>query len=380
MRVGIVAGEASGDILGAGLARALRERVPDVELRGIAGPRMRAAGVEPVFDAEELAVMGLFEVLGRLPRLLSVRRGLLRDMETWRPDVFIGIDSPDFNLPVETRLKRGGIRTVHYVSPSVWAWRPGRTRVVERAADSVLCLFPFEPDHYTDTKVRAVYVGHPLADVLAPDEAGRLAARRALALDDTGPVVAVLPGSRGSEVRHLGPAMAGAVALLARRSPCPQFVAPMVSDALRAQFARQCERYAPGVRVALVRDDSVTVLAAADVVLTASGTATLEALLLEKPMVVGYRLARLTAWVLRTFGLLGIERFSIPNLLADAAIVPELLQEAATAEALAGAVARLLDLPEARAVQVTALHEVRERLRAGADARAADAVLATARG
>lgn len=379
MKVGIVAGEASGDILGAGLVGALRERVPGVEFRGIAGPRMRAAGVHALFDAEELSVMGLVEVLGRLPRLLSIRRQLLAAMAAWRPDVFVGVDSPDFNLPVETRLRAGGTRTVHYVSPTVWAWRPGRTTTIERAADELLCLFPFEPDHYAKTGLRATYVGHPLADLLSPLSYPRDSARSALALATDAPVIAILPGSRGSELRHLGVHMADAVALLAQRRPQPQFVAPMVDDVLQARFGALLERRAPAARVALVREDSRMVMAAADVVLAASGTATLEAMLLERPMVVAYRLAPVTAWVLRTFGMLGIDRFSIPNVLADATVVPELLQERATGAAMAAAVTRLLDQPDARSLQVEALRGLAGRLRAGADARAAEAVLAAAK-
>ena len=370
LRVGLVAGEASGDILGAGLVNALRARIPNAEFRGIAGPRMRAAGVQSLYDADELAVMGLFEVLGRLPRLLAVRRGLIAAMSEWRPDLFIGIDSPDFNLPVETRLKRAGLRTVHYVSPTVWAWRPGRVATVEKAADAVLCLFPFEPAHYSRG---ARFVGHPLADRLVLDEARRVETRERLGCAGDAPVVAVLPGSRGSEIAHLGPVFAGAIARLGAHA---RVVAPMVNERLAAKFARDCERHAPGVRVTLTREESRLVIEAADVVLAASGTATLECLLLDRPMVVAYRLNALTIWVLRTFGLMRIERYSLPNLLADAPIVPEFIQEDATPARLAAAVEALLTDASARGKQTAAFAAVRERLRTGADARAAEAVLA----
>lgn len=371
LRIGIVAGEASGDILGAGLVTAIKARCPEAEFRGIAGPRMVEAGVTALFDADELAVMGLFEVLGRLPRLLRVRRELTAAMTAWRPDVFIGIDSPDFNLPVETRLKRAGLRTVHYVSPTVWAWRPGRVATVARAVDRVLCLLPFEPAYYEDI---GQFVGHPLADRLAFDEARRAQTRERLGFDGDAPVVAVLPGSRGSEVKNLGAVFAGAIGKLG----VDRVVAPMVNDRLAAQFARDCERQAPGVRVVVTREDSRLVIEAADVVLAASGTATLECLLLDRPMVVAYRLAPLTAWVLRTFGLLKIDTFSLPNLLAGTRVVPELIQQAATPERLAIALTLLLEDGDARAAQQTAFARARDLLKTGADERAADAVLKVA--
>lgn len=378
MRVGIVAGEASGDSLGAGLVESLRRMVPDAEFRGIAGPRMAAAGVQPLFDATELSVMGLVEILGRLPRLMSIRRTLLNEMRAWRPDVFIGIDSPDFNLPVEMRLRTAGLRTVHYVSPTIWAWRPERVKVVARAADAVLCLFPFEPEHYAGTGVEATFVGHPLADRLAPDAAARAQLRDAYGLHPGVPVVALLPGSRAGEVRRLGPVFAGAMQRLAARADAPAFVAPMVSDALAVQFGRQCRRHAAGVPVALLREDSRSVIAASDVVLTTSGTATLETMLLDRPMVVAYRLAPLTAWLIKRFKLMRIEAYSQPNLLAGRRIVPERIQRDANPAALAEAVGTLLDDPAAMAAQREAFAPLRDLLKQGADDRAAEAVIAVA--
>ena len=371
LKVGLVAGEASGDILGAGLVAAIKSRHPDAEFRGIAGPRMVEAGVTALYDADELAVMGLFEVLGRLPRLLRVRRGLVDAMAEWRPDVFIGIDSPDFNLPVETALKRAGLRTVHYVSPTVWAWRPGRVATVAQAADRVLCLLPFEPAYYEGI---AEFVGHPLADRVAFDEARRAQTRERLGFAGDAPVVAVLPGSRGSELKNHGAAFAGAIGELG----VDRVVAPMVNDRLAARFARDCERHAPGIPVVVTREDSRLVIEAADVVLAASGTATLECLLLDRPMVVAYRLAPLTAWVLRAFGLLRIDTFSLPNLLAGARVVPELIQQDATPDRLAVAVSLLLEDGAARTAQHAAFARIRDVLKTGADERAATAVLKVA--
>ncbi|MCA1799232.1 MAG: lipid-A-disaccharide synthase [Xanthomonadaceae bacterium] len=381
LRVAVIAGEASGDILGAGLVDAIRVLDPDAEFRGIAGPRMQAVGVDALFAADELSVLGLAEVLGRLPRLLKVRRELVAALCEWRPDVYVGIDSPDFNLPVARKLRGAGMHTVQYVSPTVWAWRPGRVKGIARAVDCVLCLFPFEPSHYEGSGTDAVFVGHPLADQLVPPGAEeRVELRKSLGLDPDGVVLAVLPGSRRSELTNLGPAFAGAIGALSRRAgPVPHFIAPMLSDTHAAQFARMCERYAPGVPVQLVREDSRRVLAAADFVLTKSGTASLEALLLDRPMVVGYRVAPLTAWILRTFGLLRIRAFAMPNLLAGGDIVPELIQEACTAESLAAAMGTLLDHPDTAAAQRTAFAALRGVLKAGASARAAAEVVRVAK-
>lgn len=377
LRVAVVAGEASGDILGAGLVESIRALHPDAEFRGIAGPRMQAAGVDALFASDELAVLGLAEVLGRLPRLLRVRRELVAALRAWQPDVYVGIDAPDFNLPVARRLRGAGLRTVQYVSPTVWAWRPGRVKGIARAVDLVLCLFPFEPGHYEGSGTDAVFVGHPLADQLAPPGIeARAELRKSLGLDATGAVVAVLPGSRRSELHNLGPSFAGAIGALARRDGAvPRFIAPMLDDGHATLFARMCERHAPGAPVQLVRDDSRRVLAAADFVLTKSGTASLESLLLDRPMVVGYRVAPLTAWILRTFGLLRIRAFAMPNLLAGAPVVPELIQEACTADGLAAAVGTLLDDPDAAAAQRTAFAALRDVLKADASVRAAAAVV-----
>lgn len=373
LRIALVAGEASGDLLGAGLARALKARYPDAVLEGMAGPEMVAAGVEPVWRSDELAVMGLFEVLRHLPRLLRLRAAIVERYSATPPDVLIGIDSPDFTLGIERRLKARGVPTVHYVSPSVWAWRAGRVAGIAEAADRVLCLLPFEPAHYAGSATRAEFVGHPAADALRPVDDPR-PARRALGLAEEGELVAVLPGSRAGEVARVGAPFAAAIARIHAARPATRFVAPMVSEALDARFAALLERHAPGVPVTRIRGRSREVLAACDAALCASGTATLETMLLGRPMVVGYRLAPLTHWLLTALGLIKVSRFALPNIVAGAEVVPELMQGECTPERLAGAMLLLLSDDALRARQVAALRAQRAALAVGADARAAAVV------
>ena len=379
LRVGLVAGEASGDLLGAGLARALRRRYPDAHLAGIAGPAMQAEGVVSWAPMDQLSVMGLAEVLRHLPGLLALRRNLLDAFERFRPHVVVGVDAPDFNLGLERRLRERGLRTIHYVSPSIWAWRPGRVHAIARAADEVLCLLPFEPPLYAAHGVAARFVGHPMADDI-PLQPNYAAARLELGVeqDGHGPVVALLPGSRHGEVERVGSVLAAAAGLLASRRPGIRFVAAMASPALRERFAAQLAQHAPGVDVRILDGRSRTVMAAADVVLLASGTATLEAALLKRPMVVVYRLAPLTVGIVRGLRLMKTENFSLPNLLAGEALVPELIQEDATPEKIAHEAGRLLDDAPQRArleARFTELHRVLQR---DADREAARAVLAMA--
>jgi len=375
LRIGLVAGEASGDQLGVGLMRAIARQRPDTRFAGIGGPQMTAAGLDAWWPAERLSVMGLAEVIRHLPGLLSLR-GKLRDRFVyWRPDVVVGIDSPDFNLGLEIGLRKRGIKTVHYVSPSVWAWRPRRVRKVRRATDTVMCLLPFETAPYRDVGVRAVFVGHPLADRL-PEKPDRLAARRALGVDPSATVVAVLPGSRAGELNRLGDVFAGALAWLSRRRPDLRFLAPMASEALDRQFADRLESRSGGAPVTRVAGRSHEVMTASDVVLTASGTATLEAGLIKRPMVVAYRVAPLTEWLLRGFRMLQIDRFALPNLLAGQDLVPEFLQDAVTPEALGSAVLRWLDDAPARERLERELVRLHDLLRRNADERAAETVLA----
>jgi lipid-A-disaccharide synthase len=379
LRIGLVAGEASGDQLGAGLIRAITARCPDTEFAGVGGPGMAAAGQELWWPAEKLSVMGLAEVARHLPGLLRLRRQLRDRLLAWRPDVVVGIDSPEFNLGLERMIRSRGVPTAHYVSPSIWAWRPRRLRKIRRAAAAVLCLFPFETAPYTDIGMRAEFVGHPLADRL-PMEPDRAAARHGLELGEEETVVAVLPGSRATELRYLGEDFAGAVGWLAARRPALRFVAPMASDALSEQFSAQIESRAPGVPVRFVRGESHSVMAAADVALLASGTAALEACLIKRPMVVAYRVAPFTRWLLQAFRMLNIDRFALPNLLAGRDLVPEILQDRVTPEALGTAVLRWLDDPAAREVLARECQRIHEHLRQGADERAAQAVLSLCAG
>jgi lipid-A-disaccharide synthase len=372
--IAVVAGEASGDNLGAALITALRARSPDVRIIGVAGPRMRAAGCEALADAEELAVMGLTEVLRHLPRLLKLRRGLITRFTAARPDVFVGIDAPEFNLGLAARLKAQGIRTVQYVSPQVWAWRQGRVRGIGEACDRILCLLPFEPPFYERHGIVARFVGHPLADQF-PMEPDRGAARAGLGLPAGETVVAVLPGSRMGEVSRLAAPFAGAAAWLAARRPGLRFVAPMVNAAVRARFEAAWAQAAPGVPVQIVDGRSRDVLAAADVVLVASGTATLETLLSKRPMVVAYRLGTVTAFLLQRLGLVKVQHFSQPNLLAGREVVPELFQDAATPEALGAAVLDWLESPERVAPLQATFADVHAQLRRGGADLAAEAVL-----
>lgn len=371
LRVAVVAGEVSGDILGAAFIHALRERHPQAEFLGVAGPRMQAAGCRPLAAAEELAVMGLFEVLAHLPRLWRLRRRLASELQSWQPDVFVGIDAPSFNIGLARQLKAGGVRTVQYVSPQLWAWRQGRVRHMHRSCDQVLCLLPFEPPFYAGHGVEAEFVGHPLADQI-PLESQREAARRELGLAADARVVALLPGSRRGEVQRLAPAMLGAARLLAAREASLQFLAPMASATARAEF----ERAGPlPANLRLLDGQARLALQAADAALVASGTATLEALLCQCPMVVAYRFSAFTAWVARLLKLFRLPWFSLPNLLAGEALVPEFYQDAVQPQALADAVAAIQQ-PGVRREQLLArFAAIHRTLRVGGAQRAADAVL-----
>jgi lipid-A-disaccharide synthase len=374
LTVALVAGEASGDNLGVALMHAIRARVPGARFVGVAGPRMRAAGCELVADSEELAVMGLAEILRHLPRLVRLRRHVRDAILAARPDVFVGIDAPEFNLGLARQLKRAGLRTVQYVSPQVWAWRQGRVRTIGASCDLVLCLLPFETRFYAEHGVSAEFVGHPLADQY-PLVSDRGEARRALGVPGDATVVAVLPGSRMSEVSLLGRDFAGACAWLATRRPALTFVAPMVSARVKAEFQAAWHAVAPDLGVRLLDGHAREALAAADVVLVASGTATLETLLAKRPMVVAYRFAPLTAFLLRRLGLVKVAHFSQPNLLVGRAVVPEFLQEQVQPAALGAALLAQLDDTAARHDLEREFATVHEALRRGGADRAATAIL-----
>ena len=372
MRIGLVAGEASGDLLGAGLIRAIRARVPGATFEGVAGPEMVAAGCERWEDADALAVFGMIEPIAHIPRLLRLRRSLIRRWRESPPDVFVGIDAPDFNLGLEKALRQSGIKTVHYVSPTVWVWRAGRIKTVRRAADLVLCIFPFEKAIYDEHGVDAVFVGHPKADML-PAQVDVQAARRRLGLGE-GRLVAILPGSRTSEVDRLGPQFAAAAALVARQCDDVRFVTAVASSKLRSAIEAQVAATGIGDRFTLVDGNSIDVLSAANVVMLAAGTAALETALLGKPTISAYQVSKLSAAMIRLMGL-RTRYYTMPNLMADELLVPEFIQEEMTPEALADAVVGLLNDPARREAISSRFAKLRAELALGADECAADAVI-----
>ncbi|MFZ0497935.1 MAG: lipid-A-disaccharide synthase [Steroidobacteraceae bacterium] len=378
LRVGMVAGESSGDQLGAALITALRERVPDLQCFGVAGPKMIAAGCEAWAEADELAVMGLTEVLPHLPRILWLRAALIRRFLAAPPDVFVGIDAPTFNLGVERRLKDQGIKTVQYVAPQVWAWRQGRARKIGRACDLVLCLLPFETAFYSRHRVQAVFVGHPLADQI-PLQVDRQAARAALGLSAAATIVALLPGSRIGEIERLGTDFLQAAAWLAERRPDLEFIAPMATGRAREVFESKRAEVPTAPKISVLEGRAQQALAACDAAIVASGTATLETLLSRRPMVVAYRFGAFTAFLLRTLRLVKVPYFSQPNLLLGRALVPEFLQEQVNGAALGEALLGRLSDPAYLQQLDEAFLEIHETLRGGAAARAADAILAMLR-
>ncbi|WP_231760030.1 lipid-A-disaccharide synthase [Microbulbifer elongatus] len=371
----MLAGEASGDILGAGLIAALQKRFSSVEVVGIAGPRMLALGAQSLFPMERLSVMGLVEPLKRLPELLKIRRTLREQFIANPPDIFIGIDSPDFNLGLEEALRAAGIPTVHYVSPSVWAWRRGRIKKIARAVDHMLTLLPFEADFYREHQVPVTFVGHPLADEI-PLDVDVAEARRALGFTEQDEIVALLPGSRGGEVRLLGPLFLQAALWCQQRRPGLKFVLPAASSERRAQLEQQLAQ-APALQelsLTMIDGNSQQALAASDAVLIASGTATLETMLMNKPMVVAYKMAALSYAIFSR--MLHTPWVSLPNLLAHKELVPEILQDDATPEALGAAVLNYFHDPLAGDQLRREFSEMHQELRRNASQKAADAVCA----
>ncbi len=370
-RIVIVAGEASGDQLGAGLIRALRQQYPQAEIAGVGGPQMQAAGFDLWVDQEQLAVMGLFEVLRHLPRLLRLRRTLYQRCLDWQPDVFLGIDAPDFNLPLARRLRRAGLRTAHYVSPSVWAWRQGRVRGIRASVDLMLTLFPFEGDFYARHGVPHVCVGHTLADSLSASPDAQ-AQRQALGVTADGPLLAVLPGSRQSEVRFLWPDFLAAARQLREQLPALQVLVPAASPARRKQIEALLNRD-DHTWVRVLDGQSHAVLTACDAALLASGTAALEAALLKKPMVVGYRFSALTYWLGKW--LVKTPWFSLPNILAQREVVPELMQYDLSPERAARETLAMLTDPQRRQDCIETFHRLHADLARQADQQAAQALL-----
>lgn len=374
MRIALIAGETSGDQLGGPLIAALRARFPDAEFAGIGGPEMSAAGLTAWHRADELAVMGLVEVLRHLPRLLKLRRNVHQQLLRWRPDVFIGIDAPDFNLGLERRLRGAGIPTVHYVSPSVWAWREQRAQKIGASADRVLCLFPMEPAIYARHGVDARFVGHPLADrfELQPD---RAAARRQLGISEDATVLAVLPGSRLGEIRRLARDFVAAALICQQKCPDGLYlIAPMATPACRAAFEQVLSDLNAQTRLRVLDGQAQLAMQAANVVLVASGTAALEVMLSKRPMVVGYRIAALSYWIVRTFGLLKSASVSLPNILAGRAVVPELLQDDCRPDHLADALLRLMPGSTSATQQIEGFIAQHRALQGGGASAAAAAI------
>lgn len=375
-QIAFLAGEASGDLLAAQVLPELQRRSPADELVGVGGDRMIAAGLVPWHHASILAVRGYVEVLRHLPRLIALRRSLAQRLIAQPPRAFVGVDAPDFNLGLEARLKAAGLRTVHFVSPSIWAWRPERIEIVRRAVDHMLLIFPFEQAIYDAAGIRATYIGHPLARMI-PREPDPAAARARLGLAAGGPLVAILPGSRADEVRWCGPAFLAAAARMLAAEPALHFVVPAADAARRAQIEALLAAH-PTLAAATTLTDgrSHDALEAADAVLVASGTATLEAALYKKPLVIAYLMPRLSAWIMRRKGL--IPWVGLPNILAREFLVPELLQEDATPERIARAMLEQLE-PTRRAQLVERFAEMQESLTRDTPALAAEAILATAR-
>ncbi len=373
LRFALIAGEASGDQLGAGLIAEIKFRYPDAQFVGIGGDLMRQVGIEAWHDSQELSVMGMAEVLKHLPRLLRLRHSIFERILAWQPDVFIGIDAPDFNLGLEKKLKRKGIKTLHYVSPSIWAWRESRAKKIAESADRVLCLFPMEPPIYARYNVMADFVGHPMADrfEIHPD---KNVARQSLNLPLDKKILAVLPGSRLSEIQRLLPVFIDAIALLQKENSELGFVIPAANKHCRDGIDAVLKNKNIA-NLQIIDGQSHEVMIAADVILLASGTAALEALLAKRPMVVAYRISTLTYFIVKVFGLMKINYYSLPNVLANEAVVPELMQDNCTASNIADALIPMLHSPENYQALMQKFSQIHDELKRDASVLAADAVL-----
>ncbi|KGA50718.1 lipid-A-disaccharide synthase [Yersinia ruckeri ATCC 29473] len=372
LTIGLVAGETSGDILGAGLIRALKEQVPNARFVGVAGPLMQAEGCEAWYEMEELAVMGIVEVLERLPRLLKIRKDLTRRFSELSPDVFVGIDAPDFNLTLEGRLKQNGIRTIHYVSPSVWAWRQKRVFKIGKATDMVLAFLPFEKAFYDRFNVPCRFIGHTMADAM-PLVADRAAARAELGIPLDAHCLALLPGSRHSEVEMLSADFLRTAEILRQKFPDLEVLVPLVNSQRREQFERIKMEVAPDLPVHLLNGQARAAMVASDATLLASGTAALECMLARSPMVVGYRMKPFTFWLAER--LVKTPYVSLPNLLAGEELVTELLQQECQPQKLADALLPLLQGGAAVEALKERFQILHQSIRCGADQQAAQAVL-----
>lgn len=375
--IGLVAGEASGDLLGRSMIEAIRRSLPDARFVGIGGPLMIGAGMQSWYEQERLAVRGLIEVLKHIPELVRIRRGLLRRLVAVRPAVVIGIDSPDFNLGLERRLRRRGIKTMHCVSPTIWAWRSGRINKIRRAVDHMLVLFPFEEQLYRQAGIAATFIGHPLADEIAA-RVDRESLRDQLRLPRNAKIVALLPGSRASEVELLGATLVECARRVHDARPDVRFLVPLVTAATRTLFEQALyEAGAQELPITLLYGHSHEAMAAADVVVAASGTATLEAALIGRPVVVTYRLNTLSYWLARR--LVRSRFIALPNILAGEALCPEFIQTDATGENLAQATLNYLNDARLCAALAERFSVIRTQLHRGAAERAAAAVLDVSR-
>lgn len=372
--IGIVAGEASGDLLGSHLIRALKKRRPDLEFIGIAGPKMMAEGAKTLFPMERLSVRGFVEVIRHLPGLLKLRRQLARHFLQNPPDLFIGIDAPDFNFALERKLKQHGIRTIHYVSPSIWAWRKGRIKKIKAAVSHMLALFPFEPAIYQAADIPVSYVGHPLADIL-PLESSMQEAREGLKLQNAHQVIAMLPGSRQSEVRQLAKLYVRTARLMLNKQPSLKFLIPLVTKETREIFQQAIyDDNAQDLPLQILFGHAHLAMQAADAIIVASGTATLEAALIKRPMVITYRMPRLSWMLLKRMNYLPY--VGLPNILANRFVVPELLQHDANPEKLAETTLRLIEDKSLAAEIREEFTRMHETLRQNTEEKAADAILA----
>ncbi|WNJ78747.1 lipid-A-disaccharide synthase [Cedecea neteri] len=372
LTIALVAGETSGDILGAGLIRELKARVPDARFVGVAGPLMQAEGCEAWYEMEELAVMGIVEVLGRLRRLLHIRSDLTKRFTELQPDVFVGIDAPDFNITLEGNLKKQGIRTIHYVSPSVWAWRQKRVFKIGRSTDLVLAFLPFEKAFYDRFNVPCRFIGHTMADAM-PLDPDKNAARATLGIAADAKCLALLPGSRGAEVEMLSADFLRTAQLLRKRWPALEVVVPLVNAKRREQFEKIKAEIAPELHVHLLNGKAREAMIASDAALLASGTAALECMLAKCPMVVGYRMKPFTFWLAKR--LVKTDYVSLPNLLAGRELVKELLQNECEPIGLACALEPLLEDGAVTHQMHDTFRDLHQQIRCNADKQAADAVL-----
>ncbi len=372
MRVGIVAGEVSGDILGSGLIAALKKRRPDCTFEGIAGPLMIEQGAVSKYSMERLSLMGIAEFAGRLREILAMRSALVKDFIANPPDIFIGIDAPEFTLGIEKRLRQAGIKTVHYVSPSVWAWRKYRVKKIAQSTNLMLTLFPFEAEFYKNYNIPVKFVGHPLADDI-PLVSNKNAARQELGLPQDKIIVAILPGSRSTELRYLGEDFLQAAQWCRQRHDNLHFVTPLINAGRRIEFEDMLDRQPEQLPITLIDGQSRTVMAAADAILIASGTATLEAMLIKRPMVAAYRISSVTYFLVKSF--LNTKFYALPNLLAGREVIPEFMQNDIFPEVLGQALLEIIENPNKITEITDVFADIHQSLRKDASATAADAIL-----